>query len=138
MADIRAALRCIRRADVYTGKNRNSGYRLQSGHGYKDERCPCHGVDSRFATGKQHEAAHIPKKELLFICLSGIATGASWLCYFRALQDGIVSIVIPIDRLSILITVAFSYIAFKEKLTKKSFAGLVLITAGTLLMVTLG
>ncbi len=91
-----------------------------------------------FATGKQHEAAHIPKKELLFICLSGIATGASWLCYFRALQDGIVSIVIPIDRLSILITVAFSYIAFKEKLTKKSFAGLVLITAGTLLMVTLG
>ena len=76
----------------------------------------------------------IPKKELLFICLSGFATGGAWLCYYKALQDGLASVVVPIDKLSILVTIAFSYIVFKEKLSKKSAAGLVLITAGTLMM----
>lgn len=90
-----------------------------------------------FITGKQKEIKLISKKELFFISLSGLATGASWLCYYRALQDGPASIVVPIDKLSILMTVAFSYIVFKEKLTKKSFLGLLLISAGTLAMVIL-
>ena len=87
-----------------------------------------------FMKGKQHEVGKIEKKELLFIGLSGIATGASWLCYYRALQDGPASVVVPIDKLSMLITIAFSGIVFHEKLTKKSAAGLVAVVGGTLLM----
>ncbi len=87
-----------------------------------------------FVTGKQGELKAVPKNELGFICLSGLATGGSWLCYYKALQDGPASVVVPIDKLSILVTVAFSYIVFHEKLTKKSGLGLVLIVGGTLLM----
>ncbi|WP_122638832.1 EamA family transporter [Romboutsia sp. Marseille-P6047] len=85
-----------------------------------------------FITKKQGEIKNIDKKSWIFICLSGITTGMSWLCYYKALQDGEASIVVPIDKLSILITVAFSYIFLKEKLTKKSFIGLIIITLGTL------
>ena len=88
-----------------------------------------------FVTGKQHTVKKISGKELGFISLSGIATGASWLCYYKALQDGLASVVVPIDKLSILVTIAFSYVVFHEKLTKKSSIGLVLIVAGTLLMI---
>ncbi|MGN1467130.1 MAG: EamA family transporter [Ruminococcus sp.] len=87
-----------------------------------------------FVTGKQHTIRTIEKKELAFICLSGIATGASWMCYYKALQDGLASVVVPIDKLSVLVTVAFSYIVFHEKLSKKSAVGLVSIVAGTLVM----
>ena len=87
-----------------------------------------------FVAGKAGEVRKIPKHELGVICLSGIATGASWLCYYRALQDGLASIVVPIDKLSILVTVAFSYFVFHERLSKKSAIGLVLIVAGTLAM----
>lgn len=87
-----------------------------------------------FATGKQHTIKHIEKKELDFICLSGLATGGSWLCYYKALQDGLASVVVPIDKLSIVVSIVFSYFVFKEKLTIKSFTGLVLIIAGTLIM----
>lgn len=87
-----------------------------------------------FVAGKAGEVRKIPKNELGFICLSGIATGASWLCYYRALQDGPASIVVPIDKLSILVTVLFSYLVFHEKLTAKSGLGLAGIVAGTLLM----
>lgn len=87
-----------------------------------------------FVKNKQNTIKHIDKKELMFICLSGITTGASWLCYYKALQDGLASVVVPIDKLSILITIAFSYIVFKEKLSIKAIIGLVLIVAGTLLM----
>ena len=89
------------------------------------------------AKGKQKALIHIDKKELLFIALSGIATGASWLCYYYAIQNGIVSVVVPIDKLSILVTVVFSYFVFKEKLSKKALLGLVLMVAGTLVMVFL-
>lgn len=85
-------------------------------------------------TGKYHQIREIKKKELLFILLSGLATGASWLCYYRALQDGPASVVVPIDKLSILITILFSRIVFHEKLSKKSAWGLVCIVAGTLLL----
>lgn len=84
--------------------------------------------------GKQAEVASIEKKELGFIVLSGFATGASWMCYYRALQDGPASVVAPIDKLSILVTIAFSWIVFHEKLTKKALAGLVAIVCGTLLL----
>lgn len=84
--------------------------------------------------GKAGEVKKIPKNELGFICLSGIATGASWLCYYRALQDGLASVVVPIDKLSILVTIAFSYFVFHERLSKKSAIGLALIVAGTLAM----
>lgn len=87
-----------------------------------------------FATGKQHTIRNIPPKELGFICLSGLATGASWLCYYKALQDGLASVVVPIDKLSILVTVAFSYVVFHERLSKKSAVGLISIVAGTLVM----
>ena len=87
-----------------------------------------------FAKGKQKEIKHIDKKELLFISLSGLATGASWLCYYYAIQNGIVSVVVPIDKLSILVTVVFSYFVFKEKLSKKALLGLCLMVTGTLLM----
>ena len=83
---------------------------------------------------KTDEICTIGKKELRFIVLSGFATGASWLCYYKALQDGPASVVVPIDKLSILITIAFSWIVFKEKLTPKSVAGIVLITLGTVLL----
>ena len=68
-----------------------------------------------FSSGKQHTLHTIPKKELGFICLSGLATGASWLCFYKALQDGVASIVVPIDKLSILVTIAFSYVLFHER-----------------------
>lgn len=87
-----------------------------------------------FAKGKQKGLKTIDKKELLFICLSGIATGASWLCYYHAIAHGMVSVVVPIDKLSIVVTVGFSYLVFREKLSKKAFLGLLLMIAGTLLM----
>ena len=85
-------------------------------------------------TGKAQEVKQVPQRELVFIYLSGIATGASWLCYYHALQDGPASVVAPIDKLSILVTAAFSYLVFHEKLTRRSGLGLVLIVAGTLAM----
>jgi Predicted membrane protein len=88
-----------------------------------------------FITGKRGALRSVPKNELGFICLSGLATGASWLCYYRALKDGPASVVVPVDKLSILVAIAFSYIVFKEKLTIKSAAGLALIVAGTAAMI---
>ena len=88
-------------------------------------------------TGKQKEVRKIPGKELAFICLSGIATGASWLCYWRALQEGPASVVAPIDKLSVLVTVVFSWLVFGEKLSRKAAAGLALLTVGTVAMAVL-
>lgn len=87
-----------------------------------------------FITKKQGDIKKINKKGLIFLLLSGVATGASWLCYYKALQHGQASIVVPIDKLSILVTILFSYIFLKEKLSKKSLIGLILIVVGTLLL----
>lgn len=87
-----------------------------------------------FVTRKQHTIKDIDKKSWIFLVLSGFATGGSWLCYYRALQTGPASVVVPIDKLSILVTIAFSYIVFREKLTAKAGIGLVLIVAGTFLL----
>lgn len=90
-----------------------------------------------FVTGKQHQVHSIPRGELGFICLSGLATGASWLCYYKALQDGLASVVVPIDKLSILVSIVFSYTVFHERLSRKALLGPIAIVAGTLLMVFL-
>ena len=87
-----------------------------------------------FATKKQSDVKKIDKRSLIFLILSGVATGASWLCYYKALEDGLASIVVPIDKLSILVTVLFAYIFLKEKLSTKSLLGLILIVVGTLLL----
>lgn len=87
-----------------------------------------------FVTKKQGEIKSVDKKSWKFLLLSGLTTGLSWLCYYKALQDGQASIVVPIDKLSILVTIAFSYIILKERLKKKSIMGLILIVIGTLLL----
>lgn len=87
-----------------------------------------------FVTKKQNTIRSIDKKSWIFLILSGFATGGSWLCYYRALQTGPASVVVPIDKLSILITIGFAYLVFHEKLNRKSASGFVLIVAGTLLM----
>ena len=87
-----------------------------------------------FVKGKQRMLRQIPKSELGFICLSGLATGGSWLCYYKALQDGLASVVVPIDKLSILVSIGFSVVVFKERLSKKAAVGLALIVGGTLMM----
>lgn len=87
-----------------------------------------------FLKGKQHTLKLVPKRELGFICLSGLATGGSWLCYYKALQDGLASVVVPIDKLSILVSIGFSAVVFKERLSKKAAIGLVMIVGGTLMM----
>lgn len=87
-----------------------------------------------FMTKKQGEIKNIDKRSWIFICLSGVTTGLSWLCYYKALQTGDASIVVPIDKLSIVITVAFSYIVLKEKISRKAALGLGLIVAGTLML----
>ena len=87
-----------------------------------------------FIQGKQKKLKSLDKKELVFIALSGVATGASWLCYYYAIQKGVVSVVVPIDKMSILVAVTFSYFVFKEKLSLKALVGLLLMLAGTLAM----
>lgn len=87
-----------------------------------------------FIQGKQSQVRTIDRKELSFICFSGITTGASWLCYYYAIQNGIVSVVVPIDKTSILVTVVFSYLVLKEKLMKKARIGLCMMVCGTLVM----
>lgn len=88
-------------------------------------------------TGAYQSLSEIGTRSWIFLILSGLATGASWLCYYYAIQQGQVSIVVPIDKLSILITVFFSLPIFKERLSKKAVAGLCLLTAGTVLMAIL-
>lgn len=88
-----------------------------------------------FVTGKQNEVKKIEKRELIFIVLSGFATGASWLCYYHALQEGLASVVVPIDKLSILVTINFSWLILKEKLSKKALAGIISIVLGTMLLI---
>lgn len=87
-----------------------------------------------FLKGKQFQLRNPDRKELIFLFFSGIATGASWLCYYYAIQNGIVSVVVPIDKMSVLLSVAFSYFVFQEKLSRKAGVGLCLMTGGTLVM----
>lgn len=87
-----------------------------------------------FARGKQREVRKVDRHSYLFLVLSGFATGGSWLCYYRALQLGPASVVVPIDKLSILVSIAFSRVVFGERLTAKSGIGLGLLVCGTLIL----
>ena len=87
-----------------------------------------------FVTGKQGDIQCMNRKNWIFVILSGVATGASWLCYYRALQTGPASVVVPIDKLSILVTIAFSRVVFKERLGPRAAWGLILLVGGTLLL----
>ena len=91
-----------------------------------------------FARKETKFIKNVTKKEFLFLVFSGLATGISWLCYYYAIKNGQVSVVVPIDKLSILVTILFSLIVFKEKFSLKSYLGVILITIGTLLMAILG
>ena len=86
-------------------------------------------------TNSYQEIAFVDGETLIFLILSGITTGLSWLCYYRALQDGYASVVVPLDKFSIVFTVVFSYIFLKEKLNKKAFLGFLLIILGTLCLI---
>lgn len=88
-----------------------------------------------FLTDAQGGISGISRRSWLFLILSGLATGASWLCYYRALQIGEASKVVPVDKLSVVITLVLAFVFLHEKFTWKSIAGAALITAGTLLMV---
>jgi len=90
-----------------------------------------------FVHGKQGEIKTVERRELIFIALSGLATGASWLCYYYAIQNGVVSIVVPIDKLSILVTAIFSYFVFHEKFSRRSLSGLAFMVMGALTMAIL-
>lgn len=90
-----------------------------------------------YLTGSAGQISSISTETLIFLILSGLATGASWLCYYRALQDGPASVVVPVDKLSVLVTVLFSYLVFGEKLSRKTGLGLGLLTAGTIAMALL-
>lgn len=87
-----------------------------------------------FVKGKRPQIKALDKKEVFFIFLSGISTGISWLCYYYAIQNGIVSVVVPIDKLSIVITILFSYFILKEKLNIKTVTGLLLMVCGTIIL----
>ena len=120
----------VRRTDFHTGEMRYQKYRFQCSYG--DPYHYCTYFFMVFLVGAQHGIGSVSAKTWTFLILSGLATGASWLCYYRALQDGLASVVVPIDKLSILVTILFSYLVFHEKLGKKEAGGLVLIVAGTL------
>ena len=82
-------------------------------------------------TGKAGTVRQVPRRELAFICLSGVATGASWLCYYRALQSGPASVVVPLDKLSVVVTIVFSRVFLHERLSRRALAGFALLVAGT-------
>lgn len=84
--------------------------------------------------GSAGSITDIAPRSLLFLILSGLATGASWICYYYAIGHGIVSVVVPIDKMSILVSVGFSFVVFKEKLSKRAMLGLMLMLSGTLMM----
>ena len=125
MASLCHIVRSVCKPYINPWKSRDRRHQLESRNSSQDDCCADYGMGGRFC---------YRKKELGFICLSGLATGGSWLCYYKALQDGLASVVVPIDKLSILVTILFSYLVFHEKLGKKEAVGLVLIVAGTLLM----
>ena len=85
-------------------------------------------------SGEHRQLSVIPRRDLIFLALSGLATGASWLCFYRALQIGPLSAVVPIDKLSIVVTVIFAALVFGERLTRRGLVGLVLVIAGTVLL----
>ena len=122
-------------AHIHTGKNRDRGRKLQSGDSDPDNGGRLHGLGDGISDKRPGRDLQHREKSWLFLILSGLATGASWLCYYKALQMGETSKVVPVDKLSVVITLVLAFIFLHEKFTPKSIAGCVLIGAGTLLMV---
>lgn len=131
MDDICVDVRNIRRTDLDSCKDRRTECQFKSRHRHKNGCCSCNGVDSCCGKGQEECFSGLGGKAFVFIALSAVSTAASWLCYYYALKIGDASVVVPIDKLSILAVVLFSRIFLKEKLTAMSSAGLVLIVAGT-------
>ena len=123
------------RADFHTGKNRHSGCELQPSDGDPHGRGRRNVLGMVFLTNAQKGIGQISGKSWLFLILSGLATGASWLCYYKALQLGEASKVVPIDKMSVVITLVMAFVFLHEQFTAKSLIGAILLTAGTLVMV---
>lgn len=121
--------------DFYFGKGWNCGSELESCDCYQDSSCCGDGVGYGFFDKCAERYHTIGRKSWIFLILSGIATGASWLCYYRALQLGQVSKVVPIDKLSVVITLVLGFVFLHEQFSAKSLIGCILIGAGTLVMV---
>lgn len=113
---------------------RHQKNRLGPCHSASHLHCTIFSILIVFIVGSYKTLADISYTSIIFLILSGIATGASWLFYYYAICHGLVSVVVPIDKLSILVTIAFSYVVFKEKLSKKAFLGLCLMVTGVILM----
>ena len=111
-----------------------SGVDLDAGHGAAHGGRAGHGVGLVFLTGGQRQLRSIDARSWVFLALSGVATGASWLCYYAALQQGPAGAVVAIDKLSILLTIAFARLVLGERLSRRAALGLVMVTAGTLAM----
>ena len=120
---------------LYPCKSRRIQCKLQPGNRHSYLRCSCHGLGHGLFTNAQHGIDQISRRSWLFLILSGLATGASWLCYYKALQIGDVSKVVPIDKLSVVITIILAAVLLHEQLTPRSILGCFLIACGTLLMV---
>ena len=134
LVDLCIAFYSVCQPDRYPWKSRHRRCGVKPLNCHQNLRCPGDGMGGCIC---QRQTAYNPgnsENELGFICLSGLATGGSWLCYYRAPHDGMASVVVPIDKLSILVSIAFSYIVFRERLTKKAVVGLCLNVAGTLIM----
>lgn len=134
LADIRHTFGGVRGRNLSACQSRHRERGFQCRHGDTQMRGAHNGRLIVFCRGETKYVKELKGKEWLFLILSGLATGASWLCYYYVIQQGQVSIVVPIDKLSILITVLFSLVVFKEKLNLKEWIGLALLTAGTVLM----
>lgn len=120
---------------LYTGESRHRRSELKSCNGCQNHRRGNYGMRMMFLTNTQNSILEISRKSWIFLILSGLATGASWLCYYKALQIGEAPKVVSVDKLSVVITLILAFVFLHEKITAKSLIGCVLIVAGTLLMV---
>ncbi len=132
---IRAALSHFCRADIDTGEGWNRKCKLIFSNCHQNGCGSCYGVGHGIITGKQSEMADIGQKSWIFLILSGCATGLSWLFYYKALQTGEASKVIPIDKFSVVISMVLAFVVLREAVNAKTVIGGLLITAGTFIMV---
>ena len=135
MVSICSAVCRVCGTDVDSCEDRDRRCKLESCDGDSDDGGSCDGRGMVFLTHAQSGIGSISRKSWLFLILSGLATGASWLCYYRALQVGEASKVVPIDKLSVVIALVLAFVLLHEQVSVKAVAGCILIGAGTLLMV---
>lgn len=134
MVCVRRPLGDIRRGDVVVGEGRDRGRTVEFGNGDPYFRRVVAGGGIVVQRKEMPLLKDVPKNDLLFLCLSGVATAASWLCYYYAIRQGQVSVVVSIDKASVLLTVLFSACVLHEKISKRAWIGLALLTCGALFM----